>query len=54
MMYTLSNMVLSVAISLVIAYCISVVGGMYIALMLLVIGGFLLGMQVSEVLSRGK
>ena len=54
MMYTLSNMLLSVAISLVITYCMYTIDGYYALLTLLVMGGFLLGMQVSDVLTKGK
>lgn len=53
-MYTLANMLLSVAISLVIAYCMYTINGYYAVTTLLVTCGFWLGMQVSEVLSRGK
>ena len=54
MMYTLSNMLLSVAISLVIAFCMHAIDGYYALLTLLVMGGFLLGMQISDVISKGK
>lgn len=54
MMYTLSNMVLSVAISLVITYCMYTIDGYYALTTLLVMGGALLGMQISDVLARGK
>lgn len=54
MMYTLANMLLSVAISLVITYCMYTIDGYYALTTLLVMGGFLLGMQVSDVLSKGK
>ena len=54
MMYTLSNMLLSVAISLVITYCMYTIDGYYALTTLLVMGGALLGMQVSDVLSKGK
>jgi hypothetical protein len=53
MMYTLSNMVLSVAISLVITYCMYTIDGYYALTTLLVMAGALLGMQVNEVLTRG-
>lgn len=54
MMYTLSNMLLSVAISLVITYCMYTIDGYYALTTLLVMGGALLGMQVSDVLAKGK
>ena len=53
MMYTLANMLLSVAISLVITYCMYTIDGYYALTTLLVIGGAVLGMQVNEVLTRG-
>ena len=53
MMYTLANMLLSVAISLVITYCMYTIDGYYALTTLLVMGGALLGMQVNEVLTRG-
>jgi hypothetical protein len=53
-MYTFANMLLSVAISLVIAYCMYTVNGYYAVTTLLVTCGFWLGMQVSDVLSKGK
>lgn len=52
MMYTLANMLLSVAISLVIAYCMYTINGYYAVTTLLVTCGFWLGMQVSDVLSK--
>jgi hypothetical protein len=54
MMYTLANMLLSVAISLVITYCMYTIDGYYALTTLLVMGGALLGMQVSDVLAKGK
>lgn len=54
MMYTLANMLLSVAISLVITYCVYTIDGYYALTALLVTSGVLLGMQVSDVLSKGK
>jgi hypothetical protein len=53
MMYTLANMLLSVAISLVITYCMYTIDGYYALTTLLVMGGAVLGMQVNEVLTRG-
>jgi hypothetical protein len=53
-MYTFANMLLSVAISLVIAYCMYTIDGYYAVTTLLVTCGFWLGMQVSDVLSKGK
>jgi hypothetical protein len=52
-MYTLANMLLSVAISLVITYCMYTIDGYYALTTLLVMGGAVLGMQVNEVLTRG-
>ena len=54
MMYTLANMLLSVAISLVITYCMYTIDGYYALTTLLVMCGSLLGMQVSDVLAKGK
>lgn len=54
MMYTFANMLLSVAIALVITYCMYTIDGYYALTTLLVMAGALLGMQVSDVLSRGK
>lgn len=53
MMYTLANMLLSVAISLVITYCMYTIDGYYALTTLLVMCGAVLGMQVNEVLTRG-
>ena len=53
MMYTFANMLLSVAISLVITFCICAIGGYYALTTLLVIGGMMLGMQINDVLTRG-
>lgn len=53
-MYTLSNMLLSVAISLAITYCMYTINGYYVLTTLLVMCGILFGMQVSDVLSKGK
>jgi len=47
-------MVLSVAISLTIAYCMYTIDGYYALTTLLVMAGALLGMQVSDVLAKGK
>lgn len=54
MMYTLANMLLSVAISLVITYCMYTIDGYYALTTLLVMAGILLGMQVSDVIAKGK
>lgn len=54
MMYTLANMLLSVAISLTIVFCMYTIDGYYALTTLLVMAGALLGMQVSDVLSKGK
>lgn len=53
MMYTFANMLLSVAISLTIAFCMYTIDGYYALTTLLVTGGMLLGMQINEVLTRG-
>ena len=52
-MYTFANMLLSVAISLTIAFCMYTIDGYYALTTLLVMGGAVLGMQVNEVLTRG-
>jgi hypothetical protein len=54
MMYTLANMLLSVAISLVITYCMYTIDGYYALTTLLVMAGALLGMQISDVVVRGE
>ena len=52
-MYTLCNMVFFAFVCSVIATCVAVVGGYYLLLALLVLGGILIGLQVSDVL-RGE
>jgi hypothetical protein len=52
-MYTFANMLLSVAISLTIAFCVYTIDGYYALTTLLVTCGMLLGMQIAEVLRRG-
>jgi len=51
-MYTLGNMLFFALLCGVIATCVSVIGGYYLVLALLVIGGILIGMQVSDVLTN--
>jgi hypothetical protein len=52
-MYTFANMLLSVAISLTIAFCMYTIDGYYAFTTLLVTGSMLLGMQINDVLRRG-
>jgi hypothetical protein len=52
-MYTLCNMGLFALFCGVIATCMAVIGGYYLLLALLVLGGVLIGLQVSDVL-RGE
>ena len=52
MMYTFANMLLSVAISLTITFCVYTIDGYYALLALLVTGGMLLGMQIADVLDK--
>ena len=53
-MYTFANMLLSVAISLTIAFCMYTIDGYYAFTTLLVTGSMLLGMQINDVFTRGK
>jgi hypothetical protein len=52
-MYTLCNMGLFAILCGVIAICVALIGGYYLLLALLVIGGMLIGMQISDVV-RGE
>lgn len=52
-MYTLCNMGLFAVFCGVIATCVAVINGYYLLLALLVLGGVLIGLQVSDVL-RGE
>jgi hypothetical protein len=52
-MYVLGNMVFFAFVCGIIATCMVFIGGYYLVLALLVTGGVLIGMQVSDVL-RGE
>lgn len=52
-MYVLGNMVFFALVCGIIATCMVFIGGYYLVLALLVTGGVLIGMQVSDVL-RGE